>query len=96
MTKKDVARSLLGLADSMYREDQAGEENVDEWILRVLWAAQDLDPGIARHPWYGKLSAGLGESRLKKLRRLIEHPRTGAAEREAAVAALARVRSGVS
>jgi hypothetical protein len=91
-TKKQVAYSALGLARSMW-EERRGEEDVDEWIMRLLWIVDDLAPDLIEHPWYRKMVRGIGEdsSRKTKLRALIDHPATGEHEREAARRALARL-----
>jgi hypothetical protein len=93
VTKKDAAVDLLAVAKSIHDGD-APEEDARFWIQWLLGTARALHPMIHEHPWYTKLllSDG-GDSRAVKLRRLIEHPATSAHEREAAVAALARVRS---
>lgn len=94
-TKKEAALGLLGLALDMYRA-RDGDEHTDSFILRVLWAADSLDPQIIRHDRYSEINVGIfngvPETREAKLRRMIEHPSTPPAEREAAVAALNRVR----
>lgn len=93
-TKKEAALGLLGLALTMYRA-RPGDENTDLWILRVLWAADSLDPKIIHHDRYSEIVTGLYDAPLPreaKLRQLIEHPQTPTHEREAAVAALDRVR----
>lgn len=92
MTKKDAAYDLLGCALSMSGA-MAGDEGVDEWVWRILYVARGLYPLIEQHPKYHE-ALFADESRETKLRRLIEHPETPTAEREAAVAALARIRSG--
>lgn len=90
MTKKQTALQLLGLALDVHRA-MAGDETADIWIVRLLWLAQGLNPAIVQHPRYLEVLSD-GDSLRMKLRRLIEHPETPAGEREAAVAALARVR----
>lgn len=90
MTKREAAMHLLGVARSIHREN-AGDEDADVWIIQLLWIAQSLDSRITQHDAYVEVLTE-GDSRKAKLRRLIDHPATPSTEREAAVAALAKVR----
>jgi hypothetical protein len=92
VTKHDAAIQALGIAVDV--DSAASDDEASGWILRLLWLAEGLDPSICSHPEYGRLAAAsVSDSTRAKLRRLIEHPSTPAAEREAAVAALDRIRS---
>lgn len=90
MVKADAAVHLLGVARSIYSAS-AGDEEAEVWIMLLLWIAEGLDPKITRRRAYGEIVSGSVDSRRAKLRRLIEHPGTPTAEREAAVAALHRI-----
>lgn len=89
MTKRDAAMHLLGIARSIHRE-MAGDDEADVWIVQLARIAQSLDERIIHHDAYVEIITG-SDSRKVKLRRLIEHPDTPTGEREAAVAALARL-----
>jgi hypothetical protein len=91
MTKREAAVHALGLAMDINRR-MAGDDDGDAWVVRALWIATSLDPHIANHP---KFMATLmsDDTRESKLRRLIDHPSTPPAERDAAVSALARIRA---
>jgi hypothetical protein len=87
MTKKDAAARLLSVVKLM-RDSLAGDEDADLWILLLESIAYDLDV-----PTYSRLAEYVeGPTRKVKLRRLIEHPATPQPEREAALAALGRLR----
>lgn len=95
-TKKDSAAELVVIA-RMIHQEMAGDEDADGWVQHLLTVARGLDPMIS----YGRLSdvyfellVSEKETTKTKLRRLIEHPGTPTIEREAAVAALARIRNG--
>lgn len=95
MTKKDAALELLGLGLTIHRE--ATDADAAVWIYALLSVARRLDPSIEQHPRYSRLLfADTADSKQAKLRRLIEHPATPSAEREAAVSALARIRKVAS
>lgn len=91
MTKKDAAFEALGLAQAIHNVLD-GDEGADIWIVRLLWLAAALYPGIIGHRVYREIVLGGGDTREAKLRRLIDHPETPAPERRAALAALGRVR----
>lgn len=95
MTKKEAAFQLINLARSIHGS-LAGDEGAEVWVFSLLSLARNLHPGIEQHPSYLKLLFAEDESTQTKLRRLIEHPATPPIEREAAVAALARVRAAAN
>lgn len=94
MTKKSAALDLLALAKTI--QEGSTDEGAFFWVQWLLGTARQLDPMIHEHPYYFKLMEDPDESRQAKLRRMIEHPDTPTAEREAAVSALARVQAARS
>ena len=94
-TKRDAAMEALMLARVIHGA-MAGDEGADMWVSSLLSLARRLDPSVAYKPGkfsdlYFELLTSDGESKQTKLRRLIDHPATPAAEREAAVLALDRL-----
>lgn len=90
MNKRSAAFQVLGVARSIHRT-LGGDEDADLWVVLLLWIAEGLDPRVVQHAGYRECLSD-GDSLRAKLRRLIEHPTTPAGEREAAVAALARLK----
>lgn len=91
MTKRDAAYECLGLAHAIAGA-MGDDDGAAVWTMRLVWLAAALHPPIIDHPRYVAIVAGIGvDTRAAKLRRLIDHPNTPAAERDAAIAALDRV-----
>lgn len=88
MTKKDAAAHVFYVA-KLIREELEGDDQAEVWITSLEALARDLDPHNDRYRMAAAREPGV--STRVKLRRLIEHPATPAFEREAAIAALARL-----
>lgn len=87
-TKRDAAGRVLYVA-KLIRDQLAGDDDAELWILLLEGLAYDLDvPTYSRLYEYRERE---DPSRKVKLRRLIDHPATPQPEREAALAALARL-----
>jgi hypothetical protein len=90
MTKRDAASTTYWIA-KLIRDTMGDDEDANVWVLLLEGVARNLDPDRARD--YSVLWASK-PSKQRLLRNLIEHPDTPSHERDAAVLALHRLRTG--